>query len=202
MSFKVLDDIKESVRAAAATLARTMTGILQRSLEAPEGSTSAATEMLGQVIPFLFSTSGLESGAEEVQAFSLRTLLQIIKKGRERTLRPFVPDLIERLLGLLTFLEPQEVNYLHLNASKYNLSELDIDKARLSHIRASPLMESVDRCIDLLDEATLKQLSPRLQSVMKTAVGMPSKVSTSNPTVALYTDITLHRLVAAVLLCL
>lgn len=187
LTFKVLDDIKESVRAAAASLSRTLTTILLRTLEASQGDSENAKKMLKSVLAFLMSPSGLESGAEEVQAFSLDTLLQIVKKSKESLLRPFIAQLLERLLSLLTFLEPQAVNYIHLNAAKYNLSEKDIDNARLSSIRASPLMEAIETCIDMLDEKTMAESVSKIVSVMKTAVGMPSKVGCSRVLVSLST---------------
>ncbi|KAK3060734.1 hypothetical protein LTS18_007807, partial [Coniosporium uncinatum] len=105
--FKVLDDIKGSVRTAAASLARVLTGVLTRSLEAGNSSARNADAMLKHVLPFLLSTSGLESSAEEVQAFSLNTLLEIIKKSSGKILRPFIPELVERLIGLFSSLENQ-----------------------------------------------------------------------------------------------
>ncbi|KAF2810350.1 ARM repeat-containing protein [Mytilinidion resinicola] len=185
--FKVLDDIKESVRAAAASLARVLTGILTRSLEAGDSSTKNASAMLERVLPFLLSTSGLESSAEEVRAFALHTLLQIIKKSNGKTLRPFIPDLVERLLGLLSALEPEAVNYIHLNAAKYNLTEQKLDGMRLASVRASPLTESIERCLDLLDESTTKSLISHLESAIKNAVGLPSKVGCSRILVTLST---------------
>lgn len=185
--FKVLDDIKESVRAAAAMLARTLTGVLTRSLEADHSATKNASAMLKHVLPFLLSSSGMESSAEDVQKFSVITLLEIIKKANGSTLRPFIPELIERLIGLLSSLENEAVNYLHLNASKYNLTEQKIDDMRLSSVRSSPLMEAIERCLDLLDEDTMKQLHPRLGNAMKNAVGMPSKVGSSRVLVSLAT---------------
>jgi len=155
----VLDDIKESVRAAAASLARTLTGVLTRALEVDHSSTKNASAMLKHVLPFLLSPSGMESSAKEVQAFSVTTLLEIIKKSNGSTLRPFIPDLVERLIGLLSSLEPEAVNYIHLNASKYNLTEQKIDDMRLSSVRTSPLMEAVERCIDLLDDETMRKYS-------------------------------------------
>lgn len=187
LCFKVLDDIKESVRAAAAGLARVLTGVLTRSLEAGEASSKAADAMLKHVLPFLLSTSGLESSATEVQAFALDTLLQIIKKSSGKTLRPFIPELVERLLGLLSSLEPQAVNYLHLNASKYNLTEQKIDDMRLASIRGSPLTEAIERCLDLVDEPTMEALVPRLENALKSAVGLPSKVGCSRILVSLST---------------
>ena len=185
--FKVLDDIKETVREAAGALARVLTGILTRSLEAGDASLKTANAMLSRVLPFLFSSSGLESRAEEVQLFAVHTLLQIVKKSNARTLNPHVPELVERLLGLLSSLEPEAVNYIHLNASKYNLTEQKIDNMRLQSVRSSPLTESIERCLDLADAATMKELASRIQIAMKNAVGLPSKVGCSRILVTLST---------------
>lgn len=185
--FKVLDDIKDSVRVAAASLARVLTGILTRSLEAGESSLRNASAMLNRVLPFLLSPSGLESSAEEVRGFSVRTLLQIVKKSSAKTLNPHSPELVERLLGLLSSLEPEVVNYIHLNASKYNLTEQKLDDMRLASVRSSPLTESIERCLDLADADTMKALVPRIEAAMKNAVGLPSKVGCSRVLVTLST---------------
>ncbi|KAF2133950.1 hypothetical protein P153DRAFT_280550 [Dothidotthia symphoricarpi CBS 119687] len=185
--FKVLDDIKETVRVAAASLARVLTSILTRSLEAGDASVKSANAQLTRVLPFLFSTSGLESSAEEVRLFSVHTLLQIVKKSNANTLNPHVPELVERLLGLLSSLEPEAVNYLHLNASKYNLTEQKIDDMRLQSVRSSPLTESLERCLDLADADTMRALVPRIEAAMKSAVGLPSKVGCSRILVTLAT---------------
>ena len=185
--FKVLDDIKGSVRTAAASLARVLTGILTRSLESGDSSLKNATAMLSRVLPFLLSTSGLESSAEEVRMFSLHTLLQIIKKSSAKTLRPHIPELVEKLLGLLSTLEPEAINYIHLNASKYNLTEQKIDDMRLQSVRSSPLTESIERCLDLVDDETMKELVPHIEVAMKAAVGLPSKVGCSRILVTLST---------------
>ncbi|KAF1824179.1 ARM repeat-containing protein [Dissoconium aciculare CBS 342.82] len=185
--FRVLDDIKESVRAAAGSLARTLTGVLTRALEADHSSTKNASTMLKHVLPFLLSPSGMESSAQDVQLFSVHTLLEIIKKANGATIRPFIPELVERLIGLLSSLEPEAVNYVHLNAAKYNLTEQKIDDMRLSSVRSSPLMEAIERCLDLLDDETMRLLQPKLESAMKSAVGLPSKVGSSRVLVSLST---------------
>lgn len=185
--FKVLDDIKESVRLAAGALAMTLTGVLIRALEADHSSTKNASAMLQHVLPFLLSPSGMESSAKAVQRTSVRTLLEIIKKANGATIRSFIPELVERLIGLLSSLEPEEVNYVHLNASQYNLTTQKIDDMRLSSVRSSPLMEAIERCLDLLDDETMAALWPRLESSMKSAVGLPSKVGASRVLVSLAT---------------
>jgi proteasome component ECM29 len=119
--------------------------------------------------------------------FSVHTLLQIVKKASAKTLNPHVPELVERLLGLLSSLEPEAVNYIHLNASKYNLTAQKIDDMRLASVRSSPLTESIERCLDLADAETMKALIPRLEAAMKSAVGLPSKVGCSRILVTLAT---------------
>ena len=186
LTFKVCDDIKESVRDAAMSLARVLTGVLTRGLEAGESS-SSAEKMLKQVLPFLLSPSGLESGAPEVQDFSRKTLLKIIKSTNRKTLGPFVPDLVGRLLTLLSSIEPEMINYIHLNAQQYGLTAQELDDARLKHIRGSSMLEAIERCLDFLDETSMPELQQCLDNAVKTVVGLPSKVGCSRVLVTLST---------------
>ena len=136
----MLDDIKETVRAAAANLSRVLIGMLIRSLEAAEGGSKDATSMLRNVLPFLLSTNGVESGAKEVQAISLHSLLEIVKKASGQVLRPFIPTLVESLLNLFSTLENSAVNYVYQNSANYGLTEGKIDKLREASVGSSPLM--------------------------------------------------------------
>jgi proteasome component ECM29 len=185
VAFKVMDDIKGSVREAALSLSMALTGILVRQVEAGTSSKHAHA-MLKEVLPFLLSSQGIESSAKEVQAFATVTVLKLIKSGG-KALRTFVPDLVEQLIGLLSTLEMEGVDYLYLRAAQYNLTEEKIDSARSTAVSQSPLMESIERCLDQLDEATIKALVPHLENVIKTAVGMPSKVGCSGVLVSLAT---------------
>ncbi len=187
LTFKVCDDIKESVRDAAMSLARVLTGVLTRGLEAGESSSSSAEKMLKQVLPFLLSPSGLESGAPEVQEFARKTLLKIIKSSNGKTLRPFVPDLVGRLLALLSSIEPEMINYVHLNAEQYGLTAQELDDARLKNIRGSSMLEAIERCLDFLDAKSMPELQQSLENAIKTVVGLPSKVGCSRVLVTLST---------------
>ena len=187
MAFKVSDDIKDSVRAAAMALAKVLTGILTRSLEAGEATAGKANAMLEQVLPFLLGPSGLESGAKDVQMFALVTLLDVIKKASAKALRPFLPRLISHLIALLSSIEPEAVNYIHLNADKYGMTAQQIDDARLSSVRSSPMMEAIERCLDMLDEDSMRGLDETLRSSVKTVIGLPSKVGAGRVLVSLAT---------------
>lgn len=164
-----------------------LAGILTRSLEAGGSSAQDVDAMLKIVLPFLFSPSGLESSSKEIQVFSLSTLLDIIKSSNSTTLRPFIPDLVPHLIALLSSFENEGINYLHLNADKYGVTTQQIDDARLTGVKASPLMEAIDRCLDAVDEATMAKLQASLEDAIKTAVGLPSKVGASRVLVSLST---------------
>ena len=143
--------------------------------------------MLKIVLPFLFSTSGLESSSKDIQAFSLETLLDIIKSSNSRTLRPYVPKIVGQLTGLLSSFEPEAINYLHLNADKYGVTTQQIDSARLTGVSQSPLMEAIERCLDALDADSMSDLETSLENAIKTSVGLPSKVGASRILVSLST---------------
>ncbi|KAL8731768.1 MAG: hypothetical protein Q9166_003215 [cf. Caloplaca sp. 2 TL-2023] len=186
LTFKVCDDIKESVRSAAMSLARVLVGILTRGLEAGD-STRSAGAMLEHVLPFLISPSGLESPAQDVQSFSLSALLQIIKKSNKNVLRPFVPDLVGRLILLLSSLEPEGIEYIRLRAEQYGVTGQQIDDARLSGVRGSPMLEAIERCLDFLNEESMQELRKPLEDAITTGLGLPSRVGGSRVLVSLST---------------
>jgi proteasome component ECM29 len=128
----------------------------------------------------------MESSAKEVRHFATVTVLKLIKSGG-KALLPFVPELVEQLLGLLSTIEPEEINYIYQRAAQYNLTEAKIDNARSDAVAQSPLMEGIERCLDLLDEPTMKDFAPRLENAVKTTLGMPSKIGCAAVLVSLAT---------------
>lgn len=182
VAFKVLDDIKESVREASQSLSIVLTNILVRQVEI--GTSSKHSQLiLKDVLPFLLSEQGIESSTKNVRAFASATVLRLIKHGGQ-VLRPIVPDLVEKLLGLLSTIEPEEVNYVYQRASEHRDQ---IDQIRSSAVSQSPIMEAIERCLDLLDEPTMKLLAPRLEISIKTMIGMPSKIGCASVLISLTT---------------
>ncbi|KAG4435892.1 hypothetical protein IFR05_008623 [Cadophora sp. M221] len=183
VAFKVLDDIKGSVREAALKLSMVLTNTLVRQIEAGTESRHAQA-MLKEVLPFLLSSQGMESSAKEVRIFATVTVLKIIKNGG-KALLPFIPNLVEQLLGLLSTMEQEGVDYVYLRAAQYNLTEAKIDNARSTAVSQSPLMEGIEKCLDQLDEPTMKDLAYRLENAIKTSIGMPSKIGCAGVLVSL-----------------
>ncbi len=179
ISFRALDDIKGSVRKAASILTRGLSSTLVRSIDTSTGkSETKAKEILGRLLPFLLGLKGLQSDAQDVQGFALKTILEICKKSG-KTLLPFIPTLLEELVELMSTFEPQAINYISLNADKYNLTTNDIDATRLKSIKSSPMMDAIEQLIDQLDEPTMRAYVPKLQSSIRKSIGLPSKASAS-----------------------
>jgi proteasome component ECM29 len=202
VSFKVLDDVKETVRVAAMKLCRTLTNMLVRNLETGQGNTKRAATLLGHAMPFLMKQ--MEGGtAQEVQQYATVTLLEVVKKAPPRSLQPYAPVVLETLINSLSSLEHESINYLHLNADKYGLTADKLDQMRVSSVNASPVTEAVDRCLesltlrstvtdpDAMEDITMASKTPmgdamsRLENSFKAAIGLPSRVGLSRVMVTL-----------------
>jgi proteasome component ECM29 len=190
VAFKVLDDIKETVRIAAMTLCRTLTNLLIRNLEVGEGTTKRAIKLLEHAMPFLLRQ--LEVGAaKEVQEYAIITLLQVVKKSPPKSLRPFAPMVLETFVNSLSSLEHESINYLHLNADKYGVTAEKLDKMRVSSMNSSPVAEAIDHCLESLDSSTeegdkfTRDAMNRLERTFKTVIGLPSKIGLSRVLVTL-----------------
>lgn len=175
MAFRILDDIKESVRNEGISLTKNLMQIMIHTIEKEECGSKDALE---QLLPFLLGTNGILNNADDVKTFSLRVLMKIIKT-RSKSLKPFAAETIKQLILLMSSIEPQAVNYLSLNADKYKLTVEDIDAQRLSLLNSSPIMEAIETLMDLLDDALMPDFLDQLSDAVKKSVNLPSKVTAS-----------------------
>ena len=201
VAFKVLDDVKETVRLAAMKLCRTLTGMLIRNLEVGEGNTQRSAAMLNHAMPFLLQQMD-SGGAKEVQQYAIVTLLEVVKKAPPKALRSYAPTILETLVLSLSSLEHESINYLHLNADKYGLTAEKLDKMRVSSINASPVTEAIETCLESItmkveaiadpdamqgvesmsakeNLSSMDDAMQRLASAYRSAIGLPSKVGLS-----------------------
>jgi proteasome component ECM29 len=171
-ALKVLDDVKATVRNAALHLCISLSTTLVRQLE-ESGSTTTARAMMNEALPFLLSDKGIESGVQDVKVFATITVMKIAKSGGE-SLKPYIPSLIPHLLGLLSTIEPEAINYHYQRAGEDNREK--IDKLRSAMVSQSPIAEAIEDCLRNVDQAVMKELAPRLQDSIKSALGMPTKI--------------------------
>lgn len=188
MSFRAMDDIKVSVRKEGNNLSKTLARILIRTADVTTGNVteSKATEVLNQLIPFFLGNKGLLSDAEDIRNFALETILKLCKIGG-KSVKPHVPKLLLIFVELMSTLEPEIVNYLVLNADKYNLKSSDVDAKRLQSLGHSPMMDAVEQILGLLDEQLMEPTVQLLRRCVKSSVGLPSKVCGSRVVVSLIT---------------
>ncbi|KAL9477404.1 hypothetical protein ACSS6W_007245 [Trichoderma asperelloides] len=180
---KVLDDVKGSVREAAFRLCRGLSTTLVRQLE--EGThESSANAMMQKALPFLLSEKAAESSVQEVQAFAIITIIKTARHGGKH-LKPFIPEMIPKLLGLLSTIEPERINYYYQRVGEDSREQ--IDKLRSRMVNASPISEAIDNILRFVDEDVMAELAPRLEATIKTAIGMPTKIGCSRVLTTLFT---------------
>ncbi|KAL2021356.1 hypothetical protein VTK56DRAFT_7221 [Thermocarpiscus australiensis] len=171
-ALKVLDDVKATVRNAALHLCIALSTTLVRQLE-ESGSTATAKAMMNEALPFLLSDKGIESGVEDVKIFATITVMKIAKSGGE-ALKPYIPTMVPHLLGLLSTIEPEAINYHYQRAGEDRREK--IDKLRSAMVSQSPIAEAIENCLRHVDRAVMTNLAPALQETVKTALGMPTKI--------------------------
>ncbi|XP_072318992.1 proteasome adapter and scaffold protein ECM29 [Eucyclogobius newberryi] len=166
--FRVLDDIKESVRKAADLTLKTLSKVCIRMCES---TGFGAQKIVSVLLPTLLE-KGIVSSVAEVRSLSIQTLVKISKTAGAR-LKPHAARLIPALLEALSTLEPQVLNYLSLRATEQEKSAMDA--ARLSAAKSSPMMETINMCLQHLDVSVLGELVPRLCELLKSGVGLGTK---------------------------
>ncbi|KAM0294573.1 hypothetical protein ACHAO9_001007 [Fusarium lateritium] len=182
-ALKVLDDVKGSVREAAFKLCRTLSNTLVRQLE--EGTNGSSVQsMMKEALPFLLSDKGIESSVKEVQAFAAITVIELTKKGG-KALRPFIPEMVPQLLGLLSSIEPEQINWHYQRAGEDSRDQ--IDKIRSQMVNRSPISEAIENSLRFVDADVMAELAPRLEATIKTAIGMPTKIGCSRVLTTLFT---------------
>ncbi|KAG8455024.1 hypothetical protein GDO86_001298 [Hymenochirus boettgeri] len=180
--FRVQDDIKESVRKAAELALKTLSKVCIRMCEPSKGASGQKT--IAVLLPCLLD-QGMMSTVTEVRALSINTLVKISKSAGE-LLKPHTPKLIPALLESLSVLEPQVLNYLSLRATDQEKSAMD--SARLSAAKSSPMMETINVCIQHLDVPVLGQLVPRLCELIRGGLGLGTKGGCASVIVSLTTQ--------------
>ncbi|KAI1074405.1 proteasome component [Whalleya microplaca] len=200
VALRVLDDKKGSVRAAALKLCMGLSKTLVTQLQ-ENNTSSSASAMVAQVLPFLLSDKGIENSVQDVKYMAITTVLDVVKNGGD-ALKPFVSTIIIHSLGLLSTVEPEAVNYYYQRVGEENREELD--KLRSTAATRSPMFECVVNCLRFTDEEVMKELAPQLVSTIKSAIGMQTKIGCSEVlgTLALRHSILLPPYNAMFLKCL
>uniref|UniRef100_A0A452SA85 Ecm29 proteasome adaptor and scaffold n=1 Tax=Ursus americanus TaxID=9643 RepID=A0A452SA85_URSAM len=177
--FRVQDDIKRSVSLISVLC---VCQVCVKMCDPAKGAAGQRT--IAVLLPCLLD-KGMMSPVTEVRALSINTLVKI-SKSAGAMLKPHAPKLIPALLESLSVLEPQVLNYLSLRATDQEKAAMD--SARLSAAKSSPMMETINMCLQYLDVSVLGELVPRLCELIRSGVGLGTKGGCASVIVSLTTQ--------------
>lgn len=173
MSFRALDDIKESVRKAGFLTCKTLANVTIRYCDPIQVNPVKGQRIMDIIIPYLLD-KGLPSMSEEVRTFSLSALLKLLKTGGV-LLTYHVSNLTVTLIESLSSLEPSMMNYLSFHTDKYNITADQLDQTRLAAAKSSPVLEAIECIIPAINGNVLSDLVPKLCVIIHKGVGLPTK---------------------------
>jgi proteasome component ECM29 len=144
MCFRVLDDIKESVRIAAFSTCKSLTNVTIKYSDPDNVDRAEGQKLVDAVLPF-FLTKGLASLSEDVRKWSLQTIMKLTKRGGP-LIRKHLVEIVVTLLESLTAFEHQSANYLTFHAEKYGITQDQLEQTRVNASKGSPMVCSVVLC--------------------------------------------------------
>ncbi|KAL6906048.1 hypothetical protein ACP4OV_003649 [Aristida adscensionis] len=190
-TFRAMDDIKETVRNAGDSLCRAVSSLTIRLCDVSLTSASDANETMNIVLPYLLS-EGILSKVSNVQKASI-SLVMKLAKGAGPALRPHLPELVCCMLECLSSLEDQRLNYVDtlrdavlpvfgskMHAGNVGIKTEKLESLRIAVAKDSPMWETLDICIKVVDKNSLDLLVPRLAQMVRSAVGLNTRVGVAS----------------------
>ncbi|GLU18926.1 hypothetical protein SLE2022_352020 [Rubroshorea leprosula] len=173
-AFRAMDDIKETVRNAGDKLCRAITSLTIRLCDVSLTQALDANQTMDIVLPFLL-VEGIMSKVDSRRKASIGVVMKLAK-GAGIALRPHLSDLVCCMLESLSSLEDQGLNYVELHAANVGIQTEKLESLRLSIAKGSPMWETLDLCINVVDSKSLDGLVPRLAHLVRSGVGLNTRV--------------------------
>ncbi|KAF3327246.1 proteasome-associated protein ECM29 isoform X1 [Carex littledalei] len=172
-AFRAMDDIKETVRKSGDSLCRAVSSLTVRLCDISLTEASDARHTMDMVLPYLL-VEGIVSKVSSVQKASIGIVMKLAK-GAGITLRPHLPDLVCCMLECLSSLEDQRLNYVELHAANVGIQAEKLEGLRIAVAKDSPMWETLDVCLKVVDTESLTLLVPRLAQMVKSGVGLNTR---------------------------
>ncbi|OWM69124.1 hypothetical protein CDL15_Pgr025311 [Punica granatum] len=177
-AFRAMDDIKETVRNAGDKLCRAVTSLTIRLCDVALTEESESRQAMDIVLPYLLK-EGILSKVDSIRKASIGVVMKLAK-GAGVALRPHLADLVCCMLESLSSLEDQGLNYVELHAANIGLQTEKLENLRISIAKNSPMWETLDLCINVADTQSLGLLVPRLAQMVRSGVGLNTRVGVAN----------------------
>ncbi|KAH9316636.1 hypothetical protein KI387_025263, partial [Taxus chinensis] len=173
-AFRAMDDIKETVRNAGDSLCRAVSSLSTRLCDTSLTERTDASATMAIVLPFMLS-QGMLSKVSSVQQVSIKMVMKLSKSAGD-AIRPHLPDLVFCMLESLSSLEDQRLNYAELHAESVGIRKDKFENLRIAVAKDSPMWETLDLCLKYVDVPTLELLVPRLVQLVRSGVGLNTRV--------------------------
>ncbi|KAK9274184.1 hypothetical protein L1049_018998 [Liquidambar formosana] len=177
-AFRAMDDIKETVRKSGDNLCRALTSLTIRLCDVSLTEISDTSKTMDIVLPFLL-TEGILSKVDSIRKASIGIVMKLAK-GAGTAIRPHISDLVCCMLESLSSLEDQGLNYVELHADKVGIQTDKLENLRISIAKGSPMWETLDLCIKVVDTQSLDLLVPRLAQLVRSGVGLNTRVGVAS----------------------
>nr|KYP73231.1 Proteasome-associated protein ECM29 isogeny [Cajanus cajan] len=177
-AFRAMDDIKETVRISGEKLCRAVTSLTTRLCDVSLTDMSNAHKAMDIVLPFLLA-EGILSKVDSVRKASIGVVMKLTKHAGT-AIRPHISALVCCMLESLSSLEDQALNYVELHAANVGIQSEKLESLRISIAKGSPMWETLDSCIKVVDAESLNTLIPRLAHLVRSGVGLNTRVGVAN----------------------
>ncbi|KAI9114257.1 hypothetical protein K1719_014907 [Acacia pycnantha] len=177
-AFRAMDDIKETVRISGEKLCRSVTTLTTRLCDVSLTDMSDARQAMDIVLPFLLA-EGILSKVDSVRKASIAVVMKLTKHAGT-AIRPHLPALVCCMLESLSSLEDQGLNYVERHAENVGIETEKLESLRISIAKGSPMWETLDSCIKVADAESLDALIPALAHLVRSGVGLNTRVGVAN----------------------
>ncbi|GAB2246168.1 hypothetical protein Droror1_Dr00001661 [Drosera rotundifolia] len=173
-AFRAMDDIKETVRSSGDKLCRAVSSLTVRLCDVSLSDKIEAAQAMEAVLPLLLS-DGIMSKVDSIRKASI-TVVMKLAKGAGIAILPHLSDLVTCMLESLSSLEDQGLNYVERHAENIGIQTEKLENLRISIAKGSPMWETLEFCIAVVDKESLDLLIPRLAQLVRSGVGLNTRV--------------------------
>jgi len=191
--FRALDDVNSEGRKAGHTLAKALHALVVR-LANPRlnPSTASSTDIVASTLPHILN-NGIASKVREVRSVSLRALLAICEIASPAALRPHLPATITTLAEGLSSLEPSTLAYLQFHAASFDMTQEQLEAARVQMGSHTPLASAFETCLGLVDADSAAAVCKSLEELIRQGVGLQTLAASAKAIVTLISGPNAHR---------
>ncbi|XP_074097479.1 proteasome adapter and scaffold protein ECM29 [Cotesia typhae] len=173
--FRVMDDVHEDTRNNATNTARLLSKVCVRECDPNHGK--SGERVLQSILP-IFLEVGILHNVKVIRALSLQTVSQLVSTAGV-LLKPSLVHLIPALLTA-TDMEHEGLLYMSTKYSAQTEIQEALDRVRSNEAKSHHATETVRKCTQYIDTAILQELMPKVIELIKSSIGLGSKVSISH----------------------